>query len=157
LDLLDALEATKVSETSLHVAEEACSRLDARYGELPPTVLLPELRRQMHHVVAWLKESQPVAYRQRLSALAGRLAGLRASLYFDMAEMDAAEAWFAAGVRAAREAEDHDLSGYLLGAHSLVPVDRGDYIAARQLIDGGQEFVKRGRQKTRRLCRGGGA
>ena len=38
-DLLDALEATRISDTSLALAEEACTRLDVRYAELPPTVL----------------------------------------------------------------------------------------------------------------------
>jgi transcriptional regulator with XRE-family HTH domain len=148
-NLLDALEATRVSDTSLALAEEACARLDTRYAELPPTVLLPELRRQLNHVVAWLKEPQPVSHRQRLSTVASRLAGLRAWLYFDMAELDAANAWFTAAVRAAQEADNHDLSGYLLGAQSLIPTERHDWVIAAQLLEGAQTYARRGSHTTR--------
>lgn len=148
-DLLDALEATRVSDTTLALAEDACARLDARYAEVPPTVLLPELRRQLRHVVAWLQESQPVSHRRRLSTLASRLAGLRAWLYFDMAELDAADAWFAAAVRAAQEAEDHDLCGYLLGARSLVPTDRNDHVTAGHLLECAQQHAKGASHATR--------
>ena len=147
-DLLDALEATRISDTSLALAEEACTRLDVRYAELPPTVLPRSCGRQLDHVVAWLKQSQPVSHRQRLSTLASRPAGLRAWLYFDMAEMAAASAWFAAAVRAAQEAENHDLCGYLLGGAEPDP-RRPRTTAPSHLLEGGQEHAKRGSDTTR--------
>jgi transcriptional regulator with XRE-family HTH domain len=148
--LHDVLQATTVSRTSLALAEEACARLDARYAELSPSVLLPELRSQLHHIVGWLRQPQPIAYRQRLCSLAGRLAGLRAWLYFDMADHGAADAWFGAAVSAAREADDHDLCGYLLGAQSLIPTDRQDHRAAARLIEDAQAALGRAGSPTTR-------
>jgi transcriptional regulator with XRE-family HTH domain len=149
-ELHDALDATRVCGTSLALAEDASADLDGRYAELPPVVLLPELRRQLHHVVGWLREPQPVAYRRRLCSLAGRLAGLRAWLYFDMAEHTAADAWHTAALSAAREADDHDLCGYLLGAQSLIQTDRHDHQAAARLLEGAQTIVGRSGSPTTR-------
>lgn len=134
-ELHEALRSHRVSGEVLELAERASSRLDARFTELPPVVLFQEVGHQFQHVVGWLKEPQPVTYRQQLCSLAGRLAGLRAWLYFDMAEHDAAEAWFTAGLSAAQEAEDYDLCGWLLGAQSLIPTDRQDYRSAHVLVE----------------------
>ena len=149
-ELHDVLQSRRVSQSSLTLAEEACARLDARYAELPPLVFLPELRRQLKHVVGWMQESQPVSFRQRLCSLAGRLAGLRAWLYFDMAEYQAANAWFAGAVTAAREADDKNLCGWLLGAQSLIPVDHQDYAAAATVLEGAQTLAGRGASPTTR-------
>lgn len=149
-ELHDVLQARRVSAGSLALAEEACARFDARYAELPPLVLLPELRRQLKHVVGWLQESQPVSYRQRLCSLAARLAGLRAWLYFDMADYRAADAWFASAANAASEADDRNLGGWLLGARSLIPVDRQDYTAAAGMLGEAQALAGAGASPTTR-------
>jgi hypothetical protein len=149
-ELHDVLDAASVSQTSLTFAEEACARLDARYAELPPLVLLPELRGQLRHVVGWLRDPQPVAYRQRLCSVAGRLAGLRAWLYFDMAEHAAADAWHEVALSAANEADDQDLCGYLLGAQSLIRTDRQDHLGAAELLEGAQAAVGRAGSPTTR-------
>lgn len=148
-ELHDVLQSRRVSQSSLALAEEACTSLDTRYAELPPLVLLPELRHQLKHVVGWLQESQPVAFRQRLCSLAGRLAGLRAWLYFDMAEYQAADAWFAGAVTAAREADDRNLCGWLLGARSLIPVDHQDYASAAVLLEEAQAMARGASPTTR--------
>lgn len=91
-----------------------------------------------------------MSFRQRLCSLTGRLAGLRAWLYFDMAEYQAAGAWFAGAVNAAREAEDMNLCGWLLGAQSLIPVDRQDHRTAAHLLEEAQTLVGRGGSSTTR-------
>jgi tetratricopeptide (TPR) repeat protein len=149
-ELHDVLQPMRVTHASLALAEDACIRLDTRYAELPPLVLLPELRRQTHHVVGWLREPQPVTFRQRLCSLAGCLAGLRAWLFFDMADYQAAAAWFSTGVSAAKEADDLDLCGWLLGGQSLIPIEQDDYPAAAALLGEAQAAVGRAASHTTR-------
>lgn len=149
-ELHDVLQPRRVSQSSLALAEEACIRLDARYAELSPLVLLPELRHQLKHVLGWMQESQPVSFRQRLCSLAGRLAGLRAWLYFDIAEYQAADVWFSGAVSAAREADDKNLCGWLLGAQSLIPVEQQDYATAAAFIQEAQALSGRGGSSTTR-------
>ncbi len=148
-ELHDVLQSRRVSQGSLALAEDACARLNVRYAELSPIVLLPELRRQLKHVVGWMQESQPVSFRQRLCSLAGQLAGLRAWLYFDMAEYEAAEAWFAGAASAAREADDRNLCSWLLGAQSLIPVDHQDYAGAAMLLEEAQALASGASPTTR--------
>jgi transcriptional regulator with XRE-family HTH domain len=149
-DLHEVLRSGRVSAEVLELAERAGDQLDARFAELPPTVLSSELGRQFEHMVGWLHDPQPVAFRQRLCSLVGRLAGLRAWMYFDTARHDAAEAWFAAGLSAAREAGDHDVAGWLQGAQSLIPIDRQDYRGAHALIEQAQGLAAHaGNQTTR--------
>jgi hypothetical protein len=149
-ELHDVLDARSVSPTSLALAETGAAWLDARYGETAPQVLLPELRRQLNHVAAWLREPQHVVLRRRSCSVAARLAGLRAWVYFDMAEHTAADAWYGVAMSAAREAEDDDLSGYLLGARSLIRTDRQDHRAAVELLAGAQNVVGRAGSPTTR-------
>jgi hypothetical protein len=149
-DLHEVLEPRRATQASLALAEQACARLDACYAELPPPVLLPELRRQLNHVVGWMQEPQPVSYRRRLCSLAAHLSGLRAWLYFDMTEYDAADAWFAISQTAAREGGAHDLCGWALGGQSLLPVERQDYAGAAVLLDQARAVASHGGNPTTR-------
>jgi len=137
-ELHDVLEAGGLSPSSLRLAEDATARLDLVYAELPPALLLPELRRHLNCVVDWLRQPQPVVVRRKLCALAGRLAGLRAWLFFDMAEHEAADAWYRAALQAATEADDADLCAWLFGAQSLIPAYRHDHRQAAQLVEAAQ-------------------
>jgi len=149
-ELHDALQPRRVSRSSLAVAERACAVLDSRYADLPPTIVLPELRRQLNHVVGWMRDSQPVSYRRRLCALAAHLSGLRGWLCFDMAEHQGADAWLTVALSAAREADDNDLRGWLLGAQSLIPVERQDYATAARDLGEARALAARGGSPTTR-------
>jgi transcriptional regulator with XRE-family HTH domain len=150
-ELHEVLRPTRVDDEVLAVAEYACGQLDSQFSALSPAVLFGELNSRFERVFAWLREPQPVKTRRRICALVGRMAGLRAWLYFDMSEMAAADAWFAAAARAADEAEEPDLAGWLLGAQSLIPIDAGDYQLANTLI--GKAQAAAGQQGTSHTTR----
>jgi transcriptional regulator with XRE-family HTH domain len=148
-ELHEVLRSRRVGADVLELAERAGGELDALFAELPPAALASELGRQLDHLLGWLRDPQPVAVRQRLCGLVGRLAGLRGWMSFDTSRLDAAEAWFAAGLSAAREADDHDLAGWLLGARSLIPIDRQDYGAAHGLLAEAQATAANASPTTR--------
>ncbi len=56
--------------------------------------------------------------------------------------------WYDAAIRAAREAEDQALCGWLFGARSLIPSYRHDHRAALILIEQGQSAADRSRDAT---------
>jgi hypothetical protein len=147
-ELNDVLRGTRIGIQGLALAEAACARLDQRYAELSPRVLLPKVSVNLRRTIRALRESQPVAHRRRLCSLAGRLGGLRAWLLFDLADHQAADMWYDAAIRAAREAEDQALCGWLFGARSLVPSYRHDHRAALILIKQGQSAADRSGDAT---------
>jgi tetratricopeptide (TPR) repeat protein len=147
-ELNDVLRGSNVGSRGLALAETACARLDQRYAALSPHVVLPKVSVQLRMTVRALRESQPVAHRRRLCSLAGRLAGLRAWLLFDLADYQAADAWYDAAIQAAREAEDDALCGWLFGARSLIPSYRHDHRAAVILIGQGQSAASRSGDAT---------
>jgi tetratricopeptide (TPR) repeat protein len=153
-ELNDVLRRTRISRERLRRAEAACVGLDARYAELPAQVLLPNVSVQLRATVRALQESQRVDYRRRLCALAGRLAGLRAWLLFDLADHHASDAWYDAAIQAAHEADEYVLCGWLFGARSLIPSYRNDHHSALDLIQQGQSVAARSADNTVRawLC-----
>jgi len=141
-ELDDVLGVTRTGGLQLAAAEASCARLDERYAELSPQVALPRVRVQLHKVVRVLDRCQP-GDRSRLCTVAGRLAGLRAWLLFDLADHQAADAWYDAAIRAAQEAEDHALYGWLFGARSLIPTYQHDHRTALAFIEQGQAAAAR--------------
>lgn len=137
----EALDSRRIGAMGLRLAEASAAQLDERYAELPPDVVLPRVSLLLRKTVRVMREPQSVAHRRRLVALAGRLAGLRAWLLFDLAHHDGADAWYDAAIRAAREAEDAALCGWLCGARSLIPSYRHDHQAALALIEQGQSMA----------------
>jgi transcriptional regulator with XRE-family HTH domain len=137
-ELHEAVGGLAIGRQDLDRIEEGCAALDARYAQLPPEAMLPKVSVMLRQVARILRSSPRVADRRRLCSVAGRLAGLRAWLSFDLAHHDAADAWYDAAIAAAREAEDHALCAWLFGARSLIPSYRHDHRAAMTLIEHGQ-------------------
>lgn len=144
----DVLRGKRVGREELTRAEEACARLDTSYAGRSPAVVLPEISVLLRKAVRAMREPQTVDHRRRLCALAGRLAGLRAWLLFDLADHRSADLWYEAAIQAAREAEDHALGGWLLGARSLIPSYQHNHRAALDLIACGQAIVEGSGDKT---------
>jgi transcriptional regulator with XRE-family HTH domain len=153
-ELHEALRGGRVGGAGLALAEASCARLDALYAEVSPQAVLPEVGIQLRKVTKLLGESQPVEHRRRLCSVAGRLAGLRAWLLFDLADHRAADLWYEAAIQCALEAEDGSLHGWLLGARSLIPAYRHDHHAALSFIERGQAETGRRADATVRAWLG---
>ncbi|SRR6266545_2341061 len=142
-ELDEVLRGTRAGGQRLAMAEAACARLDERYAELSAQIVLPKVSVQLRKLARMLGGCQPVSDRRRLCSVAGRLAGLRAWLLFDLAQREAADAWYDVAIRAAYEAEDHALQGWLFGARSLIPSYQHDHRTALAFIEQGQSAAGR--------------
>src|SRR5215204_1152195 len=92
-------------------------------------------------MVAWSRPL-PVARRQRLSVVAGHLAGLAGSLAFDLRDESKALAYFKVAVQAADDADSPDLAAWSLATRSLVPTYTGDPAAALALLQEAQDRAR---------------
>jgi hypothetical protein len=144
LNLLRAMQGSRVSRPMLEETELAVLRFHQLYKELPPTELFPHVQQYQQAVTGLLAESQTIEVRRRLCSIAGHLAGLRAWLTFDLGDPTAAHVWYEAALKPAVEAEDEALAGWLLGGRSLIPSYSGDHAAALELIRRGQSHGSRG-------------
>jgi hypothetical protein len=84
LNLLRAMQGSRVSRPMLEETELAVLRFHHLYKELPPTELFPHVQQYLQAVTGLLEESQTIETRRRLCSIAGHLAGLRAWLTFDL-------------------------------------------------------------------------
>jgi ribosome-binding protein aMBF1 (putative translation factor) len=105
LNLLRAMQGSRVSRPMLEETELAVLRFHQLYKELPPTELFPHVQQYQQAVTGLLAESQTIEVRRRLCSIAGHLAGLRAWLTFDLGDPTAAHIWYEAALKPAVEAE----------------------------------------------------
>ena len=143
LNLLRAMQGSRVSRSMLEETELAVLRFHQLYKELPPTELFPHVQQYQQAVTGLLEQSQTIEVRRRLCSIAGHLAGLRAWLTFDLGDPTAAHIWYEAALKPAVEAEDEALAGWLLGGRSLIPSYSGDHAAALELVRQGQSHGSR--------------
>lgn len=143
LNLLRAMQGSRVSGSMLEETELAVLRFHQLYKELPPTELFPHVQQYLQAVTGLLEESQTIETRRRLCSIAGHLAGLRAWLTFDLGDPTAAHIWYEAALKPAIEAQDEALAGWLLGGRSLIPSYSGDHSAALELVRQGRSHGSR--------------
>jgi hypothetical protein len=143
LNLLRAMQGSRVSGPMLEETELAVLRFHQLYKELSPTELFPHVQQYLQVVTGFLEESQTIETRRRLCSIAGHLAGLRAWLTFDLGGPAAAHVWYEAALKPTVEAQDEALAGWLLGGRSLIPSYGGDHAAALELIRRGQSHGSR--------------
>ena len=110
LNLLRAMQGSRVSRPMLEESELAILRFHQLYKELPPTELFPHVQQYLQAVTGLLDQSQTIQIRRRLCSIAGHLAGLRAWLTFDLGDPIAAHIWYEAALKPAVEAQDEALA-----------------------------------------------
>ena len=76
LNLLRAMQGSRVSRPMLEETELAVLRFHQLYKELPPTELFPHVQQYQQAVTGLLAESQTIEVRRRLCSIAGHLVGL---------------------------------------------------------------------------------
>src|SRR5262249_14904276 len=126
-----------IDSGELTAAELTSAYLDHHFARLGPDEVLPQVRTLLAATVSHLRRPQTLRHHRRLCALAGRLAGLRAWLCFDLDAHGEAERWYDLAVSAAQQAEEWSLAAWLLGARSLIPTLRHDHRRAVTFIEQG--------------------
>src|SRR5262245_45117875 len=98
-ELSAAVEVHSLRDAGLPELRAQVARLDRAYGKAAPHEVPPKLRSLQVVITELLKRQVPLAERRRLYTMAAHLAGLREWLAFDLADRDAARAWWGAGVK----------------------------------------------------------
>jgi hypothetical protein len=121
----------------------------------PPAKLFAEVGPRLRQLTRLLDEPLSDSHRHRLYVITGDLAGVTAWLARDLRDSEGARACFEAGMRAAQEAGDHELSAYLLASLGHVTTDRRE--AANLLSEAAVTAQKVGGRSTHAWIAGGAA
>ncbi|MDQ3275023.1 MAG: hypothetical protein M3Q39_08345 [Actinomycetota bacterium] len=133
-ELTDALTHSTISTTTLDHMERAVFSYTTRYPATPPTVLLPAVSGQLPRLHDALNRPQPLRTRRRAVTLLGVLSGLAGNLWLDLGREDQAAEFFDVGELAGQEAEDPDLTAWVLATRSIGPFFAGQHQHAAGLL-----------------------
>jgi hypothetical protein len=120
-ELVDVLTRATVSTATLDHMERAALDCAARYPSTPPRVLLPSVSRLVARVRDILSQPLQFQARKRCVTVLGFLSGLAGNLWFDIGRNGQAVKFFDVGELAGNEANDPDLTAWLLATRSIVP------------------------------------
>lgn len=143
-ELADALTRSMVSSTTLEHMERAVLGYAARYPSTPPAALLPAICGQTRLLREVLGHPQRLRVRQRSVVLMGVLCGLAGNLWLDLGEEDRAAAFFDVAELAGQEAEDTDLTAWVLATRSLAPFFASRFVQAADLLARAEEGAATG-------------
>lgn len=114
--------------------EQAALGYVARYPRTAPAALLPAISSQSRRLREVLSNPQRLQVRQRSVALLGVLTGLAGNLWLDLGEDDRAGGFFDVSELASQEAQNADLTAWVLATRSLGPFFAGQFIGAADLL-----------------------
>lgn len=134
-ELADALTRSSVSMTTLDFMERAITGLAASYPFTPPGEMTPQVGAMMRRVQDALGQSQPLRVRARCARLAGVLCGVAGQLADDTGRFSRGSGYFDAAELAAAEAEDPDLTAWVLAIRSIGLFYRGEYAVSAGLLE----------------------
>jgi hypothetical protein len=149
-ELADALTRASISRVALAEMERAVLGSAARYPSTPPDLLLPTVREQLRRLNQTLALPQPLAVRRQCVTLIGILAGLAGNLALDLGDVEQASGMFRVGRLAGQEADDADLTAWVIATASIGRWFAGQPIEAAQMLAEAAEFAARASGSRRR-------
>lgn len=149
-ELTDVLTRSTVDLTALGQMEEVALDYAAQYPSTPPKVLLASVSRLLVRTKEILSQPQPLQARRRCELLLGVLCGLAGNLWFDLGRKARAAGFFDVGELASQQADDSDLTAWLLATRSIVPYYSGLYAETAQLLTRAEEVAGRRSSPRRR-------
>jgi hypothetical protein len=133
-ELADAMTHVTISATTLDYMERTVFSYATRYPSTPPAVLLPEVSAQLPRLRDVLNHPQPLQTRRRAVTLLGVLSGLAGNLWWDLGREDHAAGFFDVSELAGQEAEDPDLTAWVLATRSIGAFFAGQHRNAADLL-----------------------
>jgi transcriptional regulator with XRE-family HTH domain len=149
-EIADALTRSSVSPTALDMMERAVTGYATRYPSTPPEVLMVPVRQQLRRLRHALTQPQTLQVRRWAVQLVGVLSGIAGNLWLDVDRADQAVTFFELGRLAGSEAEDSDLTAWVLATHSIAPFFAGRPAEAVELLDEASELARRSCGSRRR-------
>lgn len=120
-EIIDTLTRASISHQALDHMERTVVGYAQTYPTSTPADLTPAINQQMRRLKDALSRSQPIETRRRCVALVGVLSGLAGNLSLDAGLKPRAQSYFEAGRIASTEANDQDLTAWLLAMESIGP------------------------------------
>ncbi|MGH3801287.1 MAG: hypothetical protein ACRDTD_14345, partial [Pseudonocardiaceae bacterium] len=149
-ELADVLTHATISGTTLDHIERAVFSYATRYPCTPPATLLPAVSGHLPRLYDALNHPQPLQTRRRAVTLLGVLSGLAGNLWLDLGQEDQAAGFFDIGELAGQEAEDPDLTAWVLATRSIGPFFAGQYRNAADLLARSEDAAARRSSPRRR-------
>jgi hypothetical protein len=141
LEFTGSLAHSNVGERMLTYIEADAVRFAADYPEVAPSQLLPPVRETFEVVRTYLKGTQPIKHRRRLSRAAAQLATVAGMTLFNLGNQQQARWAFRAAAEAADEAEDDLLGAWALASECIIPTYNGDPWGVLDLAHRGQRLA----------------
>lgn len=141
LEFTGSLAHSNVGERMLAYMEADAARFAADYPEVAPSQLLPPVRETFEVVRTYLKGTQPIKHRRRLSRVAGQLATIAGMTLFNLGNQQQARWAFRAAVEAADEAEDDLLGAWALASECIIPTYNDEPWGVLGLAQQGQRLA----------------
>ena len=142
-ELADALTRSSISAQTLDHMERAVYGHALGYPSTPPAAMLVPVRQQLRRLRQALSQPQTLAIRRRAVRLVGVLSGIAGNLSVDTGRDDQAVTFFELGRLAGNEADDGDLTAWVLATHSIAPFFAGQPTEAATLLDEADELARR--------------
>ncbi|XVV00138.1 helix-turn-helix domain-containing protein [Actinosynnema sp. CA-248983] len=149
-DELDALELARRVAAS-DVGDETLSRLESSFDDLAraypvtaPSVLLPQLRRQLSYIARLLDARKTLAEHRRLLILGGWLSLLSATVHIDLKQQSAATARLRTAASLAKSADYDEIRAWCFETEAWRVLTDGDYRLALELSLAAQELAPAG-------------
>lgn len=139
----DALVGGNVSAIMLDEWEEATVGYGRQYMTVPPLRLLCDVLLDFGDVRRMSERRQPLEFSERLSRLAGRLAGLAGMIMINVGDQRLARSFFRTARTAADETGDRHLRAWVAVREALVPLYYGDPTEASGLARAGAGLAGR--------------
>ncbi|WP_433064393.1 helix-turn-helix domain-containing protein [Dactylosporangium sp. CS-033363] len=144
LELARRIEASDVSDGTLHRLEQVADHMAMAYAGTPPAELLPRVRQHIAYVTTLNEARMTLAQRRRLLVTGGWLALLAATLHVDLRQGDAAEAWLATAEQMADHAGHDEIRAWCLETRAWDVLTAGRYRDALELSRRAQAIAPAG-------------
>ncbi|GAB1641130.1 helix-turn-helix domain-containing protein [Krasilnikovia sp. MM14-A1259] len=133
IELARRVSASDMSTDTLDRLEHAADAVAMAYATNTPDQLLPRVRRLLDYVGTLLDSRKTLAQHQRLLAIGGWVALLRATLHIDLRHGAAAEAYLRIAAQLADQTGQRELAAWCLETKAWEVLTSGDYREALTL------------------------
>jgi transcriptional regulator with XRE-family HTH domain len=133
-ELTDTLTRSSLNIRTLDQMRRAVLGYASRYPEASPNQLLPLVNAQLRRLRQALGHPQNISTRRETVGLLGVLGGIAGNLALDGGDRDRAQGYFDVGRMAGAEAEDNDLTAWILATNSIERFYNGEHSESLTLL-----------------------
>jgi transcriptional regulator with XRE-family HTH domain len=141
IELARRVTASDVSNEALDQLERAADSMAMAYATIPPSLLLPRVRRHLEYVGRLIEARKTLAQQKRLLVVGGWLSLLRATLHIDLRQAGAADAYLRAAAQLAEQTGHREIAAWCLETRAWEVLTAGDHRQALELSKAAQALA----------------